>query len=153
MSKPRYFNMTNLFIVYWANFWFMNGLDKFLNRQDLNIFTWYGKDRSTQFGGYFDKTSLPDAWMHPLLYLTGVWEILVAIPLYIVLYKTITLRHLDQKNFDLGMFWGGATFVGFAFFDIIFGDRAELWEHGTFLILVGVAYVMVMKFKEKDLDN
>ena len=39
-----------------------------------------------------------------------------------------------------GMFWGAAIFTGFSFFDVIFGDRAELLEHGTFMILVLVCY-------------
>ncbi|MGB1360777.1 MAG: hypothetical protein ACPG8V_01530 [Alphaproteobacteria bacterium] len=45
----KYFTIANLVIFHWAMYWLMNGLDKFFNRMDFGIFTWYGKDRSNQF--------------------------------------------------------------------------------------------------------
>jgi hypothetical protein len=132
-------------------FWLMNGLDKFLNRQNLDVFTWFGKDRTVQFGGYFEKTGISDGILLPLLYITGVWELILAIPFI------IALCCFTKKNAELlktGFFWSGATFVGFAFFDVIFGDRAELWEHGTFFILVISSFIVVFGAgSEKAMDK
>ena len=83
---------------------------KFLNRTDLGIFTWYGKDRSVQFGGYFEKTAVSDAWLHPLLYLTGVIEFLVFIPLFLALWGIHKDGVLYRKHLERGMFWGGIHF-------------------------------------------
>jgi len=129
-------SMSNVLVVYWAIYWLMNGLDKFLNRKDLGIFTWYGKDRTEQFSGYFSNSAIPESWINSLLYLVGFWEILI----FLCLAKSLStlMRHsqFDTEWLKLGMNLGAITFVIFSFFDVIFGDRAELLEHGTFLILV-----------------
>ncbi len=145
----RYLTIGNLAVFHWAMYWVMNALDKFLNRTDLGIFTWYGKDRSVQFGGYFEKTAVSDAWLHPLLYLTGVIEFLVFIPLFLALWGIHKDGVLYRKHLERGMFWGASIFTGFSFFDVIFGDRAELWEHGTFMILVLVCYKLAKEEYEK----
>ena len=132
-----------LFIFYWAMYWLMNGLDKFLNRRDLGLMTWHGKDRSDQFGGYFTVCDLPEEWIKPLLYLVGIWEGIIFVVLAMVLWALRFRSYFDEKLFKFGMYWGAATFVIFSFFDVIFGDRAELLEHGTFLVLVGVTYHLV----------
>ena len=142
-------SFSRLFIFYWAMFWLMNGLDKFLNGKQVLFFTWYGKNRDMQFGDYFMKISVPESWLQPLLYLTGVWEILIFIPLAITLFEHVRYSKLDVQWFKISMFWGGATFVAFAFFDIIFGDRAELLEHSTFLILTGVTYHLVLTYSPR----
>jgi hypothetical protein len=36
------------------------------------------------------------------------------------------------------------VFFGFSIFDILVGDRMELWEHGTFLILATIHYVYIL---------
>ena len=37
-----------------------------------------------------------------------------------------------------------AVFFGFSIFDNLVGDRMELWEHGTFLILATIHYVYIL---------
>ena len=37
-----------------------------------------------------------------------------------------------------------AIFFLFSIFDILCGDRTELWEHGTFLILATIHYVYIL---------
>ncbi|MEM9707570.1 MAG: hypothetical protein AAF871_02170 [Pseudomonadota bacterium] len=134
------FTIGNLAVFHWALYWLMNGLDKFVNRTDLGIFTWYGKDRAEQFGGYFDKAAVPESLLHPLLYLTGIVEFLVFIPMALVLQQVVLRGVVSRRLFETGFFWSAAIFTGFSFFDVIFGDRAELWEHGTFLIGVLICY-------------
>ncbi len=130
----------NLIIAHWAVYWVMNGLDKFLNRTDLGLFTWHGKDRTEQFTGYLENTGMPLGGLDGLLYVTGVIEVLVAIPLVMTLYAVAKGAKVKRQTFELGFFFGLAIFVGFSFFDVIFGDRAELWEHGTFMIGLLLCY-------------
>lgn len=136
--------LANLFVVYWAMYWLMNGLDKFLNRRDLGLITWHGKDRSEQFGSYFSLCDLPEQWIKPLLYIVGIWEGIIFVILAAVLWLQFFYSYFDEKLFKIGMYWGAATFIAFSFFDVIFGDRAELLEHATFLILIAVTYHLVL---------
>ena len=56
------------------------------------------------------------------------------------------INNLQKRNkiirltFKISM----AVFFGFSIFDILFGDRMELWEHGTFLILATIHYVYIL---------
>lgn len=134
--------MGNLVIGHWAVYWVMNGLDKFLNRTDLGLFTWHGKDRSEQFGTYLENTGLPQSILDGLLYVTGVIEFLVAIPLILTLIASAKGAGINRKLFEYGFMVSAAIFSGFSFFDVIFGDRAELWEHGTFLIGLLLCYLL-----------
>ncbi len=148
-----FFTMSRLFVFYWATLWLLNGLDKFLNRRDLGIFTWFGKNRFEQFKGYFSDTELPESWIQPVLYLSGIWELLVFIPLAAVLWVQIYRSRLHEEWFKLGMFWSGATFVVFCIADVVFGDRAELLEHSTFLILAVVSYQLVLNDRPLDSEG
>ena len=144
MNISRLFSMPNLIIIYWAMYWIMNGLDKFLNRQSLGFFKWHGKDRNDQFSGYFNNTEIDTFWIEPLLYLVATWELAIAIPLILCLFIQVFKNRFDILYFKLGMSCGVLTFIIFSFFDVIFGDRAELLEHGTFMILVVVTYQLVL---------
>lgn len=130
----------NLSVAHWAVYWVMNGLDKFLNRTDLGLFTWYGKDRSEQFSTYLANTELPAGMLDGLLYVTGVLELLVAVPLFLTLIALVRGEGVSRRIFEFGFFLSAAIFSGFSFFDVIIGDRAELWEHGTFLIGLLLCY-------------
>ncbi|MEP0961567.1 MAG: hypothetical protein ABJQ70_21015 [Roseobacter sp.] len=130
----------NLAVAHWAVYWVMNGLDKFLNRTDLGLFTWYGKDRSQQFGNYLSNTDMPAGMLNGLLYVTGVIELLVALPLFYALIAVVSGVSVSRRAFELGFLLSAAIFSGFSFFDVIIGDRAELWEHGTFLIGLLLCY-------------
>lgn len=140
----QFFAIPRLLVLYWAMFWLMNGLDKFLSRSKFNDFTWHGKDRSEQFGGYFTSCGLPADWVQPLLLFTGVWELMIFVPLFVTLLNFAVNSRLDKDLFELGMIASAATFIAFATCDIIFGDRAELLEHSTFIMLVAVTYRLVL---------
>ncbi|WP_282077857.1 hypothetical protein [Epibacterium ulvae] len=139
-AAPSALNMANLVVLHWAIYWVMNGLDKFLNRTDISFFTWFGKDRTEQFSGYLERTDISISLLEPILYVTGVLELLVALPLLMVLTAACNQRPISRRLFEHSFFWGTLIFTGFSFFDVIFGDRAELWEHGTFFIGLLLSY-------------
>ncbi len=131
-------------IGYWLAFWLMNGLDKFLNRTDLGAFTWYGKDRAGQFGDYFEKMGISSAMIDPVLTFAGIWEFLVAAPLAAAL--VIVARGRRGVDFvslvNLGFVLSAVTMIAFSVFDVVAGDRAELREHGLYLVLILICWVM-----------
>ncbi len=152
-DKPdlgRWLTIGNLAVFHWAMYWLMNGLDKFLNRTELGLFTWHGKDRNPQFGGYFENTALPEHLIQPVLVFTGIVELLVFIPLAMVLAGVVSSGTVSRRAFEAGFFWGAAIFTGFSFCGVIFGDRAELWEHGTFLVTLLACYMVAKaEFEER----
>ncbi len=131
-------------IGYWLVFWAMNGLDKFLHRTDLGLMTWYGKDRTGQFAGYFENMGVSADFIAPVLIFAGVWEIAVAVPLLLALLLIATGRRPAgfSRLVDLGFFLSAATMIAFSIFDVVAGDRAELREHGLYLILIFVCWTI-----------
>ena len=131
-------------VGYWSLFWLLNGLDKFLNRTDLGVFVWYGKDRTAQFTEYFQRLDVPVHFIDPVLYFAGVWEILVAAPLFAAL--VLLCRHGQSARLDSAVGWGfvlsGITLIAFSAFDVVAGDRAELREHGLYLVVLLVCYLL-----------
>ncbi len=137
-------SMALIAVGYWSVFWLMNGLDKFLNRTDLGLFAWYGKDRTEQFTGYFERLDVPLHFIDPVLYFAGVWEFLVAAPLLAAV--VLLCRHGQSAKLNRLVGWGfvlsGITFIAFSAFDVIAGDRAELREHGLYLVVLLVSYML-----------
>lgn len=126
-------------LVYWFVFWLLNGLDKFMHGANvtignLSLFTWFGKDRSEQFGRYFDRLGWPHDGIAPLLGFCGAIEVGVA-----ALFAGALLSHRQFSTWAGAAFSASALmFVGFSSWDVVVGDRAELLEHGTYL---GVAFI------------
>lgn len=131
-------------IGYWLAFWAMNGLDKFLNRTDLGAFTWYGKDRSAQFSEYFERLGWAPEAIPPLLAWTGAWELAIALPLAMGLGLVITGRWATRRIrlIDWGFVLSAVTLIGFSVFDVVAGDRAELREHGLYLALLMICWLI-----------
>jgi hypothetical protein len=125
-------------IGYWGAFWALNGLDKFLNRTDLGLISWYGKDRTNQFTEYFTNISVSLDAIEPVLWITGVWEIVIAAPFFWVIAQM--LRGSENARTENTLVWGyvlSATFfIALSCFDVVTGDRAELREHGLYLTLL-----------------
>ncbi len=137
-------SMALIAVGYWLVFWLLNGLDKFLNRTDLGLFAWYGKDRTEQFTGYFERLEVPVHFIDPVLYFAGVWELLVAAPLLaavVLLCRQGKSAKLDRLV-GLGFVLSGITFIAFSAFDVVAGDRAELREHGLYLVVLLVSYML-----------
>ena len=122
-------------IAYWALFWIMNAADKLLNRTDLGPFTWHGKDRHVQFSTYFADMGLPTGLVGPTLLFAFAWEIVVGILFLVALAR--------QSALPAAFTASAITFTGFSAFDVICGDRAELLEHGTYMALLLVGWMVV----------
>ena len=124
--------------VFWFLFWLMNGLDKFLFRTDLNFITWWGNDRFEKFSSYFEKINISTAYIAPTLLCAGVVEIAISV---VFIGSIIALLKGSKDVFKLGIACSIICFIGFIIFDIIVGDRLELWEHSNYLGILLISYI------------
>ena len=122
-------------ITYWAIFWFLNGLDKFFNYPKF-----FGKTRDSSFVEYFSRLDLPDWLALFTLDLIGALEVLLGISFFIGLFILRRTRKLTLINLEISLL----AFLGFSIADILFGDRKELWEHGTYSILIIISYLSTL---------
>jgi len=114
-------------IGYWFLFWLLNCLDKVFGGR--NAF-FVGKDRLSQFEGYFETIGMT-AWQ-PLsaLIFVSILEILAFGFLAVALYAFFTKKaNLEDRTFFWGTFLGLLIFSIFSIGDQVFGDRFELMEH------------------------
>ncbi len=134
---------TSIMLAFWAVFWLLNGFDKFFNSQYF-----YGVTRDPKFIEYFARLNLPGDVSLITLYTIGIVEIILGFSfLYTLLYsKNRSL--VSMLNFKLSLL----IFVCFSIGDILFGDRTELWEHGTYMILVIVSSSFYLH-QEKDTNR
>jgi uncharacterized membrane protein YphA (DoxX/SURF4 family) len=109
-------------------FWLLNGLDKFLNRQPF----WYGDHRDLKFITYFASIHLPAPVALTVLHSMGVIETLLGIGFLTALLSRKIPLVFSQIYFKASIL----IFLLYSIGDIIFGDRAELLEHGTYLALI-----------------
>ena len=132
-------------IGYWAVFWIFNGLDKFLNRTDIGALHWYGKDRKHQFNEYFANMDVPQDLTEPVLLFAGIWEIAVG-ALFLAMLCFADSKWVGaaaSRALSCGFAAAGLTLIAFSMFDIVSGDRAELREHGLYLMLLMVSWMVV----------
>jgi len=152
-----------ILMVFWGLFWLLNGMDKFFNGtfvpnpnsyatqsiaynldgqevykiQPVEPHGWFGVNRDAKMVGYFKRLQLP-RWMALTgLYTIGTIETVLGLSLLLALLFGKIHSHWNRLN--LKMIIG--IFFLFSIFDILFGDRMELWEHGTFLILATIHYI------------
>ncbi|MEE9414786.1 MAG: hypothetical protein V3V01_05830 [Acidimicrobiales bacterium] len=114
----------------------------------------YGVTRDEKMENYFGRLGLP-AWVAlTSVYGIAILEVLLGLGFLVLfcwtagpnslrergggLMSILTDRTLHRLCFKTGMF----IFLMFSVGDILFGDRTELWEHGTFMILTLVTYDM-----------
>lgn len=111
---------------------------------------WYGVNRNAKMINYFQRLSLPKDSALACLYGFAVLELLLGVMFLAVfvwsmlpddrqarlpLFADRTVHRLAFKGSIL-------VFLAFSVGDILFGDRAELWEHGTFIVLCLITYDM-----------
>ena len=113
---------------------------------------WFGVNRDEKTIGYFARLGLPSELALISLYFVGGIEIILGLAfLSILLYKPLLPKQLEkvleankafatQTVHRLAFKASSLLFVVFMVMDILFGDRTELWEHGTFLILTALSY-------------
>jgi len=130
--------------AFWALFWTLNGLDKFFNGTVVQTangpkeFGWFGVTRDQKFIDYFAKLYLPKWMALSFLYTFAVFEVMVGLMfLAILLYRKMPTVY-RRLVFKCSML----IFLVFSVGDILFGDRQELWEHGTFMVLTLLTYQM-----------
>ncbi len=132
-------------VLYWAVFWIMNGMDKFLCGRDLPGFRWHGKDRTDQFSTYLHRIEVDASLVEPILIFAGIWEIALGLVFLSTLWSLV--RAFPSAAVFSGMSITVSasilTFVGFSAFDVVVGDRAELLEHGTYMMLILVSWLVV----------
>lgn len=130
---------------------------------------WYGVNRDDKFANYFSRLNLPPMIATVSLYFFAVLEIVLAFLFFWLFLKQFsndddndeekvnlfTDRTVHRLIFKLSI-W---IFIAFLTGDILFGDRTEVWEHGTFLLMTLVTYdlwyrtdqfFIEMKKREKD---
>ncbi|WP_435667769.1 hypothetical protein [Maritalea sp.] len=153
--------ITSGFVLYWMVFWLFNGLDKFLNRSTVGGITWFGKDRSWQFGVYLENLGLPLDYVPSILTFAGFWELAIAVvflsALNIMLIAGKREQEASDRLFVIGLFLSTLTFVAFCAFDTVVGDRAELLEHSTYIAVIAVSFIGMavenMIARQKELDH
>lgn len=112
---------------------------------------WYGVNRDAKFANYFRTLGLPPAVASITLYFFAILEIIIAALFFWLFIRQFYDRQDDllegKKNliadrtihrliFKLSI-W---IFIAFITGDILFGDRIEVWEHGTYLAMTIVTY-------------
>ncbi|HHK73689.1 MAG TPA: hypothetical protein ENJ57_00840 [Rhizobiales bacterium] len=138
--------ITALTMGYWFVFWALNGLDKFLCREDLGLIKWYGNDRVDKFGMYMDRLGIGSDGVTGTLWFAGIWELGVAALCFyglLLAFRTTDMRH-RLHVFALALGGSVLTFIGFCIFDVVVGDRAELLEHSTYIGVVIISYMAVV---------
>ena len=70
----------------------------------------------------------------------GWVEIALGISFFIGLFILRRTRKLTLINLEISLL----AFLGFSIADILFGDRKELWEHGTYIILIIISYLSTL---------
>ena len=122
---------------------------------------WFGVNRDDKMAMYFRTLSLPRWLAIGSLYFFAVAESLLGL-MFLALFIW-ELRREEVREEARNMFsdrtvhrlaFKGSVliFVAFSVGDILFGDRMELWEHGTFLVMTLVTYDMWYKSDQFFLD-
>ncbi|MEM9018099.1 MAG: hypothetical protein AAGC68_13875 [Verrucomicrobiota bacterium] len=142
------FRLEKILFIFWFFFWCLNGLDKYFNGSFMKndqfgkwYQGWFGVNRDEKFIHYFERLDLP-AWMAlTSLHVFAIFEVIIGIAFLLMFFQREPRSTLVRFAFKGGIL----LFVAFMIGDILFGDRMELWEHGTFLILTLLTYQLYLK--------
>lgn len=157
-----YFQPAHVIYGFWAMYWGLNGLDKFMNglwapRENCYFVSsagslgrnppgsptdcgWFGTSRHEQISAYFAKL-FPDNVVEILapafLYPMGLFQLLLGALFSYMLFKAIWGQNEASHAIHRFAFMGSIiVFFLFSAGDILFGDRTELWEHASFMTLI-----------------
>lgn len=148
----KFFNGTSQ-VVYerWASQGYLVDKDKQVvySIQPSEKVGWYGVNRDAKFINYFRTLNLPPVVASVSLYFFAILEIILAILFFWLFIRQFT--H-DKEDDDLKSLFADRTihrlifkasiwiFIAFLTGDILFGDRVEVWEHSTYLLMTIVTY-------------
>jgi hypothetical protein len=150
----KFFNGTSQLIPErWASQGYLVDKDKNVvySIQPSEKIGWYGVNRDAKFINYFRTLNLPQSVAVVSLYFFAILEIILAI-LFFWLFVRQFFDHTAQENDGKISLIEDRTihrlifkasiwiFIAFITGDILFGDRVEVWEHGTFLVMTLVTY-------------
>ena len=160
------FSGITVIIIFWGLFWLLNGLDKFYNGTNqpnlavtkgvvmapdsqgeilyklhpMEPLGWFGVNRDAKMVGYFSRLGIHENVALGSLYTIAVLEVLIGLGFLYSLFAGKRRHDIVRLTFKLSM----GIFLSFSIFDILCGDRMELWEHGTFLILATIHYIYIL---------
>ena len=137
----------------WASQGFLIDKDKntVYSIQPSEKIGWYGVSRDAKFINYFKTLNLPPTVAIVTLYFFAILEMIIALLFFWLFIRQfydnkdyeptdkkslITDRTIHRLIFKASI-W---IFIAFITGDILFGDRIEVWEHGTYLAMTLVTY-------------
>ncbi|CAN5479957.1 hypothetical protein BH10ACI1_BH10ACI1_24130 [soil metagenome] len=150
----KFFNNTSQLIPdRWASQGFLVDKDKnpVYSIQPSEKIGWYGVNRDAKFINYFRTLNLPPSVATFTLYFFATLEIIIAALFFFLFIRQffdrndaviegkknlIADRTVHRLIFKASI-W---IFIAFITGDILFGDRIEVWEHGTYLAMTLVTY-------------
>ena len=139
MSRP----ITLSIVAYWGMFWLLNAADKVFAQRDLGIVMWWGNHRTEKFTMYFERLGWGPEGVNATLLFAGVAEVAVA-AMFVYAAIGIFRGTLGAvRRVDMAIAASIAIFFGFAVFDVIVGDRAELLEHSTYVGVLLISFLAV----------
>lgn len=147
----KFFNNSSQLIKEpWASQGFLVDKDKNVvySIQPSEKIGWYGVNRDAKFMNYFRTLHLPPSVASVTLYFFAILEIILAI-LFFWLFIRQFMKEKEESKITMiadrtihrlifkASIW---IFIAFITGDILFGDRIEVWEHGTYLAMTLVTY-------------
>ena len=112
---------------------------------------WFGVNRDDKMAMYFRTLHLPRWFALANLYFFAIIEIVLGF-MFLALFlwnlqseeeREGRVNFFSDRTIHRVAFKGSVLiFVAFSIGDILFGDRTELWEHGTFLVMTLITYDM-----------
>lgn len=146
-------NKSQLITERWASQGFLVDKDKNVvySIQPSEKIGWYGVNRDAKFANYFRTLHLPPSVASAMLYFFAILEIILA-TLFFWLFIRQFFDHKEEENDGKISLIEDRTihrlifkasiwiFIAFIMGDILFGDRIEVWEHGTYLAMTLVTY-------------
>ena len=162
----KLFSGITVIIIFWGLFWLLNGLDKFYNGTNqpnlavtkgvvmapesenkilykmhpMEPVGWFGVNRDAKMIGYFERLGIHKNIALGSLYSIAILEVLIGLGFLYSLFARERRHDIVRLTFKISM----GIFLSFSIFDILCGDRMELWEHGTFLILATIHYIYIL---------
>jgi hypothetical protein len=121
-------------------------MEKVFEIKAVEVVGWFGVNRDAKIINYFQRLYLPPWSALISLYTLALLEVFLGVifsRIFIEEYRKSRNLNPSIKNrtiHRLAFKFGIIIFIIFTIFDIILGDRAELWEHGCFMILYLVSY-------------
>jgi hypothetical protein len=106
---------------------------------------------------YFDRLDIDPGFVTATLLFAGIVEFFAAALFLVAGIRLVKNQPGVAYRTDLAIAVSIAVFLGFAIFDVVVGDRAELLEHSTYVgvLLVSFLAVAAESFFQhlKDLDS